>query len=267
LNPITRKFSNIYNLPKAVWDAIEAIDEEYDVELTQDVISVTQLIEPPKIRQLYLRHKNEIEIDISERIWLLLGSSVHIILSKVKPENRLIEKRSYEEFKSITLTGKPDLYDREARTLFDFKVTSVWTVIFNSRFDSYTAQLNTYDYLFRKLSLPIKKLKVICFLRDWQYSQKETKDYPSIPIAIIQVPRWTRSQQRQFIKERLKLHKEAAKLPDDSIPICDTEERWYNERKQRDIRCADYCIVKKFCNYGRRKYEDYPGSKRLFKIL
>ena len=41
--------------------------------------SVTQLLNPAKIIHLTNRHRNEIEDDVSERIWMLIGSAMHAI--------------------------------------------------------------------------------------------------------------------------------------------------------------------------------------------
>lgn len=44
--------------------------------------SVTQLLTPPKIFHLLKRHKNEVEEDVSEKMFMLMGSAMHAILER-----------------------------------------------------------------------------------------------------------------------------------------------------------------------------------------
>lgn len=44
--------------------------------------SVTQLLVPPKIYHLLNRHKDEVEEDVSERMFMLMGSAMHAILER-----------------------------------------------------------------------------------------------------------------------------------------------------------------------------------------
>jgi len=59
---------NKYNLPEPLVKAVTWDNKP------RKGFSVTDLIQPPRITQLTRRHFDEIEVDASERIWVLLGS-------------------------------------------------------------------------------------------------------------------------------------------------------------------------------------------------
>jgi len=67
--------TNKHNLPEPLYRAIAR-----DVQ-PREGFSITDLIQPPRMTQLSRRHWDEIEEDASDRIWLVLGSSVHYILA------------------------------------------------------------------------------------------------------------------------------------------------------------------------------------------
>jgi len=259
------KYSNRFNLPTSFVDAVTK--NTYD--LTQNnpnVISVTSLNNPPKMFQLSRRHWVDLEEDVSDNIWRLLGSAVHEVLARIHEDGRLIEKRIYldlttnkiihvlddeklqPEVGHIYISGKPDLYDMVEEALEDYKVTSVWAVKFDKV--EWVNQVNLYSYLLRKSGYPVTKGFINAILRDWSAAQsKKSDDYPPIAYKKIEIPIWTIEEQEQHIKERIEFHKKYMDTPDDEIPPCSEEERWKN-----DIRCQSYCSSNKFCNYWRDRY-------------
>ena len=74
------KITNISNLPKVIERAV--INDPYDSSGSN--ISTTRLIAPPRIRVLEMRNWDLIEDDVSNRIFSLLGQSVHHILERSK---------------------------------------------------------------------------------------------------------------------------------------------------------------------------------------
>jgi hypothetical protein len=92
-------------------------------------ISVTTLIGPPKINQLKKRHSDFIVEDASDRVWALLGQSVHKVLELAGGEDEMTEKRLYKEINGWTLTGQTDLYETGNKVISDFKVTSVFSFL------------------------------------------------------------------------------------------------------------------------------------------
>ena len=299
------QITNKYNLPSSLSDALT--NDTYDISKVGNILSVTTLINSPKISYLTRRHWDKLEQDISERIWLLLGSAVHSVLERIDETNRMIEKRMYadtsnwelinkENLKSnnLYIAGKPDLYETKEFSINDYKITSVWSIIYGKKEWEY--QLNLYAWFYRKLGLKVEKLKIIAILRDW--NKKEcfnNPSYPKIPVAIVDVPLWTFEKQDKYLKERYELHSKYKDTKDDFIPECTPDERWKktdtyavykNENKRAfkvfesgndaekfkdsmnigkdkftvvhrpssDTRCLGYCSVNNFCHFYKKEY-------------
>ena len=239
------KYSNKHNLPKSLYDAI--VNDQYDFKNDKDKFSVTTLISPPKIVQLKIRHDSEIVEDISDMIWILLGQSVHSIMERIDDnEDRVIERRLNEKIGNATVSGKIDLY--EDGVIQDYKVTSVYTIIYHPRGKKeWIEQQNIYAWLYRKAGFNVEGLKILAIFRDFSKSKsKFTKNYPKIPCQTIDLPLWEMEETEELIKEKVALQRKYQDMPDDEIPCCEKEDRW-----AKDVRCNEYCSVNKFCNYYR----------------
>ena len=100
------KITNKHGLPQALVNAVQ--NDPYDGGVAD--ISVTRLIQPPQIG--YLARGVELEEDVSERIWVLLGQAVHTILERAyQHSDALVEQRLYTECCGWTVSGKPDLLE------------------------------------------------------------------------------------------------------------------------------------------------------------
>lgn len=282
------KMKNKYNLPSSICKALQS--DHYDYQ--PDKISVTTLIDSPHIAKLKREHWDEIEEDVSERIWALLGSAVHYIIENAGDENTLQEHRMSAEVAGKTITGQCDLYNAKTKTLQDIKVTSVWTVIYGSRMDDYTAQLNCYAWLLRKHGMPVEKVQIVAILRDWVESKSRDEGYPDVQIKVIDLPLWTESQQEEYIKERLLKHekaepctkeerwasedkyavmkegrKSAVKLFDEEVAaqgMAETDKKLYvQKRPGQDRRCIRYCSVCNFCEYFQKTYDEQKHEENI----
>jgi hypothetical protein len=69
--------TNKNGLPQPVVDALN-----YDTYKSSGTISVTQLIDAPQVRILKKKHSREIETDVSEMIWALMGTCIHNVLER-----------------------------------------------------------------------------------------------------------------------------------------------------------------------------------------
>ena len=72
------KYTNKHDIPKEIIRAIE--NDQYDKG--DSLISVTGLLQPPRIRLLNKEHQEELVEDYSDQIWKILGQSVHTILER-----------------------------------------------------------------------------------------------------------------------------------------------------------------------------------------
>lgn len=204
------KITNNFNLPPEVYNAVSKI---YPIDPNR--MSVTALIDAPLIRQLKIKHWNELQEDASARLWALLGQGIHAVLDR-QETGAITEKKLEVDIDGITVVGKTDNYKDGIIT--DWKVTSVWHHIFSDN-KSETAQANCYAWLWRKHNHPVKKLIIYRILRDWQQS-KVGNDYPPIPFVQLEVPLWSFNEQEQYIKERLEYHAMSR------FPECSPEDKW-----------------------------------------
>lgn len=281
------KTTNSLNLPQPIVDALR--NDDYDSGDAD--ISVTGLIAP--VQQTILRQKyaDELEIDVCDQIYALLGKSVHTILEKAD-DGSLVEKRFDISIDGFKLTGQVDRIS-EDRILSDWKVMSVWEAIYGLSNEK-TEQLNCYTYLARKHGFDIESLEIVGIFRDWQMSKaKYDAKYPQKQVQRFPIALWTIEDQEAFIEGKLKIYKRA--LEGDVVP-CSPEDRWQKEEKwavmkegrktavklydnesdayrhvaiQADKkffvehrpgenqRCNSYCIVNKVCpQYQRMRLED-----------
>jgi hypothetical protein len=121
------KYTNEQNLPASMVSAI--INDTYSMGKAD--ISVTSLIQPPKIRVLTSRHKEEIVEDVADRVWALLGTNTHAIIERINHPDSLQEERLKMKVDGWTISGQADLY--EDKTVTDYKTTSVWQVVNNGK--------------------------------------------------------------------------------------------------------------------------------------
>lgn len=232
------KFTNASNLPKAIERAVS--NDPYDSSGSD--ISTTRLIAPPRIRVLEKRNYDLLEEDVSDRIFSLLGQSVHHIIERAKTRKELSEKRLFYKDEKITngwtLSGAFDLLNREGH-LTDFKVTSAWQVVhaLKDGKPDWENQLNVLDFLCRKnpnelinykTKIKVKRLSVMAILRDWSLFQTMKSDnYPKKQVAMIPIRRWTEDEQDNYVRERIKIHQNAEKVS--KLPLCTATERWRKE--------------------------------------
>jgi len=232
------EFTNASNLPKAIERAVS--NDPYDSSGSD--ISTTRLIAPPRIRVLEKRNYDLLEEDVADRIFSLLGQSVHHIIERAKTRKELSEKRLFYKDEKITngwtLSGAFDLLNREGH-LTDFKVTSAWQVVhaLKDGKPDWENQLNVLDFLCRKnpnelinykTKIKVKRLSVMAILRDWSLFQTMKSDnYPKKQVAMIPIRRWTEEEQDNYVRERIKIHQNAEKVS--KLPLCTATERWRKE--------------------------------------
>tara|TARA_R110000782_G_scaffold71003_5_gene142566 strand:- start:461 stop:1357 length:897 start_codon:yes stop_codon:yes gene_type:complete len=226
------KYTNLNNIPQEIIRAVS--NDSYSKGAS--TISVTGLLQPPRIRVLKEEHDDKIVVDVSNEIWKLLGQSVHTILERANEGNTdtITEQRNFAVVNGWTISGQTDSISIEEKILKDYKMTSSWTVM-NALKDGkpeWEQQLNCYDWLYRKNNPgnSINQLNIITVNRDWSKNQmlRSGSDYPVAPISVIPIPKWTDEEQEQFIEERVSIHQqaEADYLISKELPLCSDAERW-----------------------------------------
>ena len=204
-------------------------------------ISVTTLIDSPRVRIMKENFDDKIEVDAVDMVWALFGTAVHSVLESSNtyprvghPSDKIInEERLFSELDGWLLSGAIDRQESKDNsiTIIDYKVTSVWSVIYGK--PEWEKQLNCYAYLcddknaFKKTN--VTNLKICAILRDWNRREAERRsDYPQAPIVFVDVPLWSYDERMSYLKERIKLHQEAQIAFDvtGKLPLCSNEERW-----------------------------------------
>jgi hypothetical protein len=232
------ELTNISNLPKAIERAVK--NDPYDSSGSN--ISTTRLIAPPRIRVLEQRNFDLIKEDVSDRIFSLLGQSVHHIIERAKLKIDISERRLFYKDDAITngwtLSGQFDYLTRDGN-LIDFKVTSAWAALdaLTNGKDEWENQLNVLDFLCRKnqkdltrykKEIKVKSLSIMAILRDWsKLKVMQSDNYPRKQVVMIPVRRWSEEQQEIYVKARIKLHQDAEQSKE--LPMCTAKERWRKE--------------------------------------
>src|SRR2546423_11220176 len=96
------QITNLTRLPEPLVSAVS-----HKREPKRGQISVTELINPPQMRALTLKHWAELTEDASERIWATMGQLMHKLLEEHGRESgeHLIEHKLSSEVEGVTVTG------------------------------------------------------------------------------------------------------------------------------------------------------------------
>jgi len=222
------QITNLHDLPAPFVEAI--INDDYDRGAAD--ISATGLLSPPRIAALAEKYADQLVEDASDRVWLLLGKAVHAMIEKSSSYG-ISELRLFTESLGWKVSGQFDhLSIREESgkaKLTDWKVTSVWTLVYGERrFTEWEEQLNIYALLLHEAGIEVDELEVIAILRDWQKSQvSDEGNYPSYAVQAIPLTLWSPEETRRFIDKRVAMH-QAART---KLPLCSDEDRWAKPSK------------------------------------
>src|SRR5919202_467443 len=194
----------ITNLTKLPEPLVKAVSQKREPKPGQ--ISVTELINPPQMRALTLKHWSELTEDASERIWATMGQLMHKLLEEHgrESEEHLIEHTLSTEINGLTVTGTFDLYRKDG-VLVDYKFVSVWTTIDGVKRE-WEQQLNLYAELLRRHGFPVNRLELVAIYRDWSKMRAQDSSYPQSQVCVFEVPLWTKEEAASFLEERVRLH-------------------------------------------------------------
>lgn len=221
------KITNKFNLPAPL--VTLANKEFYSKGKSQ--FSMTELLSPPRVRRLREMHNDWIEQDVSDMMWSILGSALHVVLERGQTEHHITEERLFCDIDGVTISGAIDLQHENngGVTITDYKFTSAWAVMQEKA--EWAEQLNGYKWLVEKVKgQKVTALQICAIIRDWSRHDKR-EGYPPAPIQVVQIPIWDNDKTEAFIRERVKLHQEAKALQtlEAKLPPCSDEERWMSE--------------------------------------
>jgi hypothetical protein len=193
-------------------------------------ISVTQLINSPKIVALTKKFEDQLEQDVSEMVWSIFGSAVHKVLEHGQDENHIVEERLHAEVDGWKISGAIDLQivHPDGIDVRDYKTVSAWSVM-NEKIE-WEHQLNIYAWLVETVKkVPIKSLGIVAIIRDWSRREAaRNPDYPQAPIREIPINLWGMLERNKLISDRIHAHAacEFELETDGDLPDCTPEEMW-----------------------------------------
>lgn len=233
------KVTNRTGLPEAIVNAVT--NDSYSRGDAD--ISVTSLLAPPRQVALKEKHWSELEEDVSERIWSLLGQSIHTILERAN-KNDIAERRLVIEVEGWRVSGAMDLV-HDGGTLSDYKTVTAYKFKDGKAPIEYEQQLNCYAEILRQHGEPVGKLQIVGILRDWSKMEaRKDPTYPQAQVIVVPVPLWPADIAQKFMKARVLLHQAARK----DLPLCSAEDRW--------ARPDTYAVIKQGAKRASRVYEN-----------
>lgn len=236
------KLTNKHNLPQTFVNVLKR--PTYSKGRAN--LSVTQLINSPKIVALTQRFQDELEEDVSDMVWSLFGSAVHAVLEHGKDPHHTVEERIHAEVDGWHISGAVDLQinnDDGTISIRDYKTTSAWAVM-NDKIE-WEQQLNIYAFLVEFVKKkPILDLGIVAIIRDWSRRDAATREgYPEAPIKELPIKLWPYEQRLEYVMNRIAQHSacEFALEAGEALPKCTPEEMWekptiYAVRKKGGVR-------------------------------
>lgn len=238
------KLTNKHNLPQTFVNVLKR--PTYSKGKVD--ISVTQLINSPKIVALTQKFQDELEEDVSDMVWSIFGSAVHKVLEHGKDPHHVIEERIFLEMDGWKISGAVDLQIKndppeESISIRDYKTTSAWSVMADKI--EWEQQLNIYAFLVEKVKgIRVKDLGIVAIIRDWNRREAATREgYPEAPIKELPIKLWPMEEREEFVRSRIAAHSacEFALETGEPLPQCTPEEMWekptvYAVRKKGNVR-------------------------------
>lgn len=222
------RLTNKFNLPDPL---VRAVSRDPYSKGAAD-FSVTELIDSPRVRALREMNADNIEEDVADQMFSLLGRAVHQILEWGAKDGHTAEERLFMKVNGYVVSGAMDLQSDETDgvVISDYKVTTVSS--FLAEKSDWHKQLNIYKLLFHKRypDRRVSGLRIVAILRDWTSAKANTSsNYPPAPVQTLDIPLWDDRRTEAYVEERVEAHARAHELAFSSpekIPHCTPEERW-----------------------------------------
>ena len=220
------KLTNKFNIPQTFVNVVKR--PTYSKGKAN--LSVTQLINSPKIVALTKKFEEELEQDVADMVWSIFGSAVHGILEHGKDDNHIVEERLSAEIDGYRISGAIDLQVKGDNfiEIKDYKTVSAWAVM-NEKID-WERQLNCYAWLVEKVkNIPVASVGIVAIIRDWSRREAERNpDYPQAPVKELPIKLWPFEDREAYIRDRVHSHSEVefALETDGDLTPCTPEEMW-----------------------------------------
>lgn len=221
------------------------------------VPSVTQLLNGTL--QAYLEITNAYANNPDEYIYAIQGTAVHNLVEDDVP--RIFSAK-------YGISGKPDSFDPGTGELTDFKNTGYYKVqlFLDGKENPYEwfSQVNMYRILLEEeLGVKVNGMNIQCLIRDYSEHRlkntKITRRTIIIPVPLIEnetiVPYFMYKKQQLL-----------SALETNNPTKCTSEERWYNEKTGKYVRCERYCPVRRICPYAEEREKGEKNVSGVTKV-
>jgi hypothetical protein len=253
------KLTNKFNIPQTFVNVLER--PTYTKGKAH--LSVTQLINSPKIVALTQKFDADLEQDVSDMVWSIFGTAIHGVLEHGKDENHIVEERLHATLDGWRISGAIDLQikDDAGLSIRDYKTTSAWAVMNEKQ--EWEQQLNIYAWLVQTVKkTPVTDVGIVAIIRDWSRREaSKNENYPPAPVKEIPITLWSYEDQEAYIKHRISLHSacEFAMETDEDLPLCTPEEMWE--------RPTVWAVKKKGGVRAKSLHEDKEGAESALESL
>jgi len=232
--------TNRLNLPEPLVKAVTRPLREHVARR----IGITELLQPPQLRALKIKHEAELTEDASDRIWALLGTLLHGVLERNAQglKDYVAEEKLTMEILGWTVVGKYDLSNLvlDGEILTDWKLTSIYQFKDKEVKPEWTKQLNCYAELLRRNNYNVKQVQVVAIGRDWSRAKSlRESDYPQEQVKVVPIELWDSTRATEFLEQRIRLHEQAEESG--VWPDCNDEDMW--------ARPSEWALMRK----GRKK--------------
>jgi len=221
------KITNRANLPEALVKAVSVRRHNDPGRL-----SATTLLNGTKQIILTDRHWDELEDDVSDRFWAIIGTAIHSVLEYEGKDEFAEEYMSYE-LDGITVTGRIDNYNMKTGVIADYKSVSTWKIVYKD-YDDWRKQGLIYAWLLFKNGFEVKKCQFIALIKDHsKLDAKRNPEYPQQPMCVYEfdVTPELLEEIEVFLKAKVADYKQRREEADDDIPPCSASERWEKPTK------------------------------------
>ena len=225
-------YTNTKSLPAPIYRAVA--EAEHNTGTAH--YSVTELLDSPRVKHLERKFDAQLSADVAGFSNALLGNGADRLFKEhsVYPEiaglrlgiNIEVDGKVYE------ISGEFDWFDPESGWLVDLKTPGTYEW-FHPKAER-EAQLNIYRFIIlvnaQDPDSPVSGCTVqrmsncFAFKGHSPAQAKYTKDYPT-SIDVRDVAMWPIDQTREFIKERIRLHRDAT-----DETLCSDDERWMDSK-------------------------------------
>ena len=203
------KWTNKYSLPDRIIRVLKGRYKEHRPELNR--LSITDLIDDPLPRILFINHWDDIVRDYSDLITMVQGISLHSRYEECASESADVEHKFEDVIDGVIVVGKADWF--EEPLLLELKQTGVYGPKY--RIPKWTKQMNCYAWQRRMRNTNkrasdgverVEELGVDVWYRDWKQGNVYWRDYPPIPYEYIRLDLWDFDKQDKYIRSQVQKH-------------------------------------------------------------